>query len=713
MENDEVLGAETAQASLATQLAAVELLLRRKDRDVARNDILLATVFELLEQGDLSLGSIHSGVCRTWPGVVVSISEIEAVLSAAERVFHVQRRLKLDGHEAWTLLPAGEAELQTARAWAGNVEARFRAQLADEARSLFGELKFEDVDSWLAITIAALRDCVARSFTSANFVGLDTISGRWLYPVSIDVDECLRFIDHRVRQPETADFLKSVVTLALEPSAAFGTELVHHLVTGYLLYLFMAAKRAADETAVAGPIAGEVLILDTPVLFHMTKPTSHSMAIKELIAVALDVGVQVVLFERTVAEFSRKLEGHETYDVPRIEGDLRAGTDPFLLAELVRGDELLRNWLLWFMDDGGSWSDYRAALEGRLGPVGMLRAMGVRLLSDSPFSTIAETARYEQLKTDLTNAVTVGSKVTRSARVIEHDSALLLEAYRARIKNPADDQKIWPGAFILTTDNHLNNAFDATAGAQTIPVALSFSAFGAIVASYASPRHSEELAFKIAGDLTDVAFMTRSTTIPLDLARQLATTLSGEAKPGPTDIHQLQLNVVSLLRRQPDLFDRSGEEYERYVGEIVASRRKRLTRAREREQEEVRNEQHRSELAQTRQQQKLEAEKRRRKEVEDELATAATELTDKSKRIDTVIQEGKRKVVLASLTSATFVLMIIFTLIGKLAAAGFLMFSLVILAGTGWGWATKDSNSWPVAVAVVVAAIGGVWATFF
>lgn len=707
------LDSESAQDSLATQLAAVELLLRRQDRDVARDDILVATVFELLEQGDLPTPAIHQAVTRVWPGVVVTSSEIGAVLTTAESIRHVQRRDQLDGTEVWSLLPAARNELDTARTWASSVETRFRSQLADEARLHFGDVRYEELDLWLGITIKALRECISRSFSPEHFGGIDTISGQWLHPSSINLDECLNAIDRVVRDATSGEFLKSAVTLALEPSASFGSELVHHLVTGYLLYFFMAAKRAADHTGSAGPLVGERLVLDTPVLFHMTKPASQATAISELIAIALNIGMEVVLYERTVAEFEGKLDNHATFDVSRIEQDLRSGVDSFLLAELLRAEELLRNWLLWLTNTGGTWSDYRGRIDGPAGPVATLRAMGVSFVSDSSFQTVADTGRYEQFKAALTRAVTMNGKPTRSDRVIDHDAGLLLEAHHGRLANPATEQKIWPGGFILSTDNRLNDAFDSVVGFQTIPVALSFSAFGAIAASYASPRHSEDLAFKIASEMTEVAIMSRSTTIPLDLARQLATALSGENKPRPVDVQQLQFNVSTLLRTHPDLFEKAGEEFEGYVGEIVARRRTRLTDARAREEEQIRKERHRAELVQTRQQEELLAERRLRQEAEKTLKATSAALETTSNEVERVAQEGRRKAVLAGLSAAIIVVMVIFLLAGKVAAASFLLFSCVILGGTGWGWATRDGGSWPVVVASTSAAIGGIWGVFF
>jgi hypothetical protein len=161
------------------------------------------------------------------------------------------------------------------------------------------------------------------------------------------------------------------------------------------------------------------------------------------------------------------------------------------------------------------------------------------------------------------------------------------------------------------------------------------------------------------------------------------------------------------------LFDKTGEEYQNFVGSIVASRRHRLTKVRAAQEAEIVSERHRAELALTRQEEVLRGETQRRQEAEAALAAAETELRKKSEAVHEARQEGTRKALLAALLVPIALGMVACAAIGQTGPAIFLLLAALIAGGTGWGWATRDAASWPVAVSTVVAGIGGIWALFF
>lgn len=59
---------------LRTQLAAVALLVARSDRDVAQDDILLATIFEVLEPGALTAPQIRMSKANMAPRALSRLS---------------------------------------------------------------------------------------------------------------------------------------------------------------------------------------------------------------------------------------------------------------------------------------------------------------------------------------------------------------------------------------------------------------------------------------------------------------------------------------------------------------------------------------------------------------------------------------------------------------------------------------------------------------
>src|SRR5690606_15702688 len=130
---------------LRTQFAAVEILLRRTDRQIAQHDILIATCFEVLWERPLTTAQLCNEVRAAWPGLRITSVQIEAYMQMMSEVGNVQR-VEGPGSARWQLMPSGAEEVVESGRHSEEIIRRFKNELADEIRRLSDASRQPEVD---------------------------------------------------------------------------------------------------------------------------------------------------------------------------------------------------------------------------------------------------------------------------------------------------------------------------------------------------------------------------------------------------------------------------------------------------------------------------------------------------------------------------------------------------------------------------------------
>ncbi len=549
----------------AGRLASVRLLLS-SERDVAAHDLLLATVIEYLESGPKNTQELVRRLELIWPGIPVTRHVLDAALSAAQSAGYVGCEQTMSGKDTWTLADRGRIDLTASRSWADDVLGRATAEVHRQAMA---DLGIDDVDSaarWRDILLDAIGAGLQKAF-AANPAAIDILGEKFLFPAKIDLAVVDASIGDRCSTEEVSSFLRSMARLAVDPAQVFGTELVHTLTAGYVMRSFAAGYDNQEARRAVGPMTGEVLLLDTPVLLQLGGPNQAAEPAWSILAQARKHKVRVVVAAETLEELQRVLNSRDE-EARVLEADLISGqSEPLHLRATVR-DGVLLSWLScepigtapWL-----PWADYRVRLE-QLGTT--VQAIGgevgfapdgVELLSRTEFDKAIRNSLEER-----------GSG--RGDPAVEHDVELLRLLHAARVANPPNGEKVWPGAVALSSDSHLVGSYRraVTTEISPIPPAMTIGQWGSLLAKCCQPADVEELALAIGSDLSFRSTIARGTNVPVETALEIARSLKGTS-PTEASMQSIQLSIDDLLESQPDLVS-SPDGASSVAGKVLAKR---------------------------------------------------------------------------------------------------------------------------------------------
>lgn len=548
---------------LCTQLAAVQLLLDRPERDVEYYDILIATVFEVLADGDpMPELQVRELICKAWPSLRLSDETWTVAIDAAERggLIEVGSPSGARGRTLCILPPAREA-LSESRSYANGCVTRFRAQVADELKDREAFKTQIDATSVADAVLVVLRKVIGEVFQSRADVEPRKL-GDWLCIAGVDSEAIERHASDLVPDAERSDLVSALCRLAFDNSHPVGNEIVHHLITGHLLYFFMGRPTEAAAAAEAGTLEGEILALDTPFLMSLLGADEVATRSLTLVASAKRLGVEVVLFERTVEELRSHIGQLQKFEVPELERALADGADPLLLLGLLDNrNGALAAWLRWAAQQRSGARRWKTWMK-QLGLQSALRRLDALGVAPRPSAVWDATegmlivSAQEQLASQVSQAGIRG----RSEEVIRHDALNLVEIWRARTANPPTETKIWPGGFILSPDRQINDTYDIVFGRNDFPAAITVAQFTQLLGGYMDARSREELMSNAAVAIADQILIERSVSIPVDMAEGIARAVSTEPLTS-LDIEHLRLET----RRRFSAVSEDGEPYDTSV----------------------------------------------------------------------------------------------------------------------------------------------------
>lgn len=321
-----------------------------------------------------------------------------------------------------------------------------------------------------------------------------------------------------------------------------------------------------------GPLSGEVAILDTPLLLRLLGGPPGRSAIVDLIGLGIGSGMEIVVHETTLIELNHLLDRH-TEDAQRFETAL--GPHPNV-GELGLQDDVLETWLQAHpIGSVGhlSWSQFRKRAADLRND---LRALGVKLVASKDWD-IAQASLHARFNDSL--GETIRSRGGYRHRVpIDHDARLLVHVSEARIRNPGNEKKVWPGSIVITTDSYMTAAFEAVAGKQEFPIAVTPAQWAGLLGSCSPPADAERLAGLVGEELSRRTLLARAAAIPVEVAIELARSVSVDHESA-VDPYAIQLSLQEVLAEQPDLLDPSGSDARQLANAIVARRQQRMQRA--------------------------------------------------------------------------------------------------------------------------------------
>ena len=366
--------ASTEESALAIQLSAVAVLVAPTDRDHAQSDILLATIFEVLQGGPLSADSIERMIRSTWPHINLAPRVLAQALRSAVDISHVALT---DG--TYELLEPGSLLLQQTSKSAEQTVVDFVRQVVDELAARRESIVPAEAAALASTVISGVREVVAATFReSAGSTEIDS-SGTFRV-VDAEVESIDDWLGARLRNPQRIKLTRELIVMCLDPSVAIGKDIVHDLVVGHILYSFMGRPDLVAATNAAGLLTGERIILDTPALIRLVAPAPFAHSMRALLAQATQLGVEVVLYEHTAREFRMLLERlGKTNAIQELEEALQKGGDPLVLATLQREREITWAWLQWTAKQPigrRTWAAWRASSSGDKSVFTTLKALG-------------------------------------------------------------------------------------------------------------------------------------------------------------------------------------------------------------------------------------------------------------------------------------------------------------------------------------------------
>lgn len=315
------------------QLAAMRLLLN-PERDPDTHDVLLATAFEALASGPKSLDEIISYSERVWPGAIILRDSLERALFAAEKRGLVAATQRLDTSPSWHLADRGELRIEETHQWVRDVMLRCEQQVASKAERGGYSAFPEQTELWTRLLYEAIDEAIAKTFARSTN-GTRVVDSK-LFP-RYDRGELVHAVTTRCDNDDVLPLLTQLALASLDPQSTFGSELVHYIATGYVLYSFMAREDLRDAQDLVGSLAGEIFILDTPILVRTIASPELRRSTLDVLGKARKTGIRLVLLQRTM------LELNESLDRRREEGDAAgARGSRWHSAGAVVGDHLRR-----------------------------------------------------------------------------------------------------------------------------------------------------------------------------------------------------------------------------------------------------------------------------------------------------------------------------------------------------------------------------------
>ncbi|MCJ1673732.1 hypothetical protein MT355_10755 [Rathayibacter sp. VKM Ac-2929] len=461
---------------------------------------------------------------------------MELALDYAQRGGVVATQQAGDGID-WALTRAGATEIDATRSWYSDALSRFAAQIQERATLDFGGVSNEQADLWAAILVKIFSDAIVSSPDVYTGAVSKSASGN-VRPISLNGARMLTLI-HRLDAPEaTTDFLTACLLASIDESDPFGNELVNHVATSCVLHSIIAGRSRAEAQGTLGSLAGQRIVLDTPVLVAYLGPDDTAAHLATVVRLSRETGMQVIVPEHVIEELLDVVTRVEDQYIPGLKEALRGGVGARVYASSVN-EQVLELFLEAV--EVRRYKNWEEFAERARQINNELEDLGVVVRHHRNLDRVNVDALNDQLKT----LIAAGNSF-RGAKQIARDAESIEMVWRARRRSSRDDLSLWPGGWLITHDRKISPTYQRVNPKDKEPLVLSLGQWATLVTQAAPAPEVRELIEAAASFLRQEAVLRIAVKYPPDVALNLAQTL-GQGSPSETDIRVAQLTLGDLL----------------------------------------------------------------------------------------------------------------------------------------------------------------------
>jgi len=561
--------AQEGSSNVGLEMLSAAHVLLNSDRVTDQRDLLISTCLEALSDGPSPASKLLHEVQAIWPGTHLDLIALETALSEAREMDLVGIQETIHGSQDWALARAGQAEIDSTRAWFADAMDRLARQIQDRARDDFGELAFEAASQWARLLQKVFSDEIARS-ASAYAGGVERGAAGNVRPMMLDGQSMLRALDDRGLASGTADFLKGCLLAAVDESDLFGNELVGQVATSCVLHSIAAGRGRAAVQKALGSLEGQRIVLDTPILVSYLGSLNEQQHLRRLLRQAVDQKMELIAPEHVFSELDDVIDRVSADHLDGLVQALKAGTNPRSYA-LTVNEQILELFL-----DGveskqyGTWHDFTQKVRQLPDE---FRALGVSVREHGN----KQRDNVGWLAAELTDQI-AESGSGRGQKPIARDAESIEMVWRARRRQRRYGPRgsLWPGGWLVSRDRQINPTYRRVDKDDTEPLLLTPSQWATLMSETAPAAEVADLVEAAASYLRQESMYRIATRYPPATALTLAKSLSGEYVSS-TDQRVAQFASLS------DLLDKtaSGETVtgERIASELVSRRSDRLAAA--------------------------------------------------------------------------------------------------------------------------------------
>jgi hypothetical protein len=513
--------------------------LTNSERIEDKTDLILTAICHSLSTGDKSNEDIFRSVHLIWPGVRANLLDVKRSLTVGEELNLISTNEASQGETLWHLTKDGVDDIQRHEKWVMEVKLRAKQDIKDRAQSDFA-LEISDESSGLILErLISLLIVGIQKSQSAYLGNVEEIFGGNVRPIKIDQSLVLSGMERSDVKEGTADFIKALALMAIDPLEPFGNEIVSHITIGCILHSYICGRDSALIIEKVGDPVKERAILDTPILLGMVGSKILAACIFEAVAIAIKAGWEVIVCDHYLAELTELLEK----EIPEIELRYKQvekeGIEGSWVAALT-ADRLPTMCIEVIRD--GTYSNLRQMVTASKELGKRLTAIGLIVRSADNYSD----QKYVDKCLEALLAQFEGRPKQRSALAMQRDADSMSLAWRRR-RNQIPDSK-WPGAWIISPDRQMNPAFIKAQYPDRIPLTLTFAEWTNLLALSAPPLTVVELA-KVAGEqIVKEAMFGIPARYTSDSALAIARQINANNLGSSVDVRVAQMTLDELLQ---------------------------------------------------------------------------------------------------------------------------------------------------------------------
>jgi hypothetical protein len=507
-----------------------------EDRAVTDQELILAGVVEQLGAGARTAEEILEGLRAVWPGTGLNAMRLSATLESAERAQLAVQSECPGGVELWSLTPDGSLELELTRTWREEMRARAREQVRVAAVDAFGtDRGTARIERWTLLIEQAIRAGVRES--GGVFAGdVATVGVSALLPRAVDADAIRKALCVDDSPEEVRQFLLGCVAAALDVANPFGTEMVNTIVVGFILHATVARRDLAGSASAMGSLAGQRLVLDTPVLIRLIGPPSLAEPTAQILRSAVAAGMDVVVADHTLDELVISLEHARVTSLPENRAAMT-------MSEVAAFGRLVDNDIVAIAAAAvaeGRYDKWESFEEAGRSIRPRLTELGITCRPHGNYDPSTVATCRQALVSEL-----AARDRRRAPANVDRDANTMAMVWRARRRESPNGT--WPGAWVVTSDTCIAPAMSGVEKTTQWPFTLSMPQLAALVARCADVPSIAELARAAAALAAQDAGDALACRYPLAVAGELATALTEGSAAISTDVWIAQTGLRDVL----------------------------------------------------------------------------------------------------------------------------------------------------------------------